>query len=62
MIFDSFGPVITISYGATLVGLGFILVGIAAGSANPMLLYLGIFMAGQGSKGLGNFIFLESGF
>jgi nitrate/nitrite transporter NarK len=57
-IFDKFGPVVTIVYGAVMVALGFVMVGLSAmetinPTKNPIILYCGMFLAGQGSKGLG---------
>ncbi len=53
LCYDYFGGAVTCWYGGGLCMTGFILVGVAAKTVKPAILVLGIFLAGQGSKGLG---------
>lgn len=53
MIFDAFGPVVTILTGAGLIGAGYNMLAAGVVGGTSWLVYLGICMAGMGSKSLG---------
>lgn len=53
LVFDAFGVSITCLYGCIVCASGFFMVGYAARYVAPTFLVGGLFLAGQGSKGLG---------
>ncbi|CAD7950646.1 unnamed protein product [Amoebophrya sp. A120] len=53
LVFDAFGATVTCLYGGTLCATGFIMVGLGVRNVVPVMVIVGLCLAGQGSKGLG---------